>query len=214
MFSLKKNIMELNKIELDAAHEVINIGLSKSADSMSFFLGSRVLIKSFDLEFKNLNNELWVPEKKDNHIHVLETEIKGDVSGKCFLLFTEEEKERFAQKGIPESYKSDKEKYEEMAKGLLLEADNIITASVLTQFANLLDIKIYGDVPSYQYQTIEEFSNSVNHQRNEKYHLMCFNAFFETEADDYKPEFIWLLNETFLDKIKDWVKNYSDSKIS
>lgn len=206
--------MELNKIELDAAHEIINIGLSKSADSMSFFLGSRVLIKSFDIEFKDLNKEMWLPNRNDNQLHVLQTEIKGDISGKCFLLFTEEEKERFAQKGIPESYRSDKEKYDEMAKGLLLEADNIITASVLTQFANLLDIKIYGDVPNYSYQTLGEFSNSVNHQSNEKYHLMCFNAFFETDIEDYKPEFIWLLDKTFLEKIKEWVKSYAEVKNS
>ena len=43
---------------------------------------------------------------------------------------------------------------------------------------------------------------------------MCFNAFFETELEDYKPEFIWLLDKTFLEKIKEWVKSYAEVKNS
>ena len=46
----------LNEIELDVAKEVLNIGLSKSADSMSFFTKNKVLIRTIDLRIESIDD--------------------------------------------------------------------------------------------------------------------------------------------------------------
>ena len=71
----------LNNIETDVAKEVINIGLGKAADSLSFFSQQKVIIRNSELYFKTAENIENLSNKKGDKIYILTTEVIGDMTG-------------------------------------------------------------------------------------------------------------------------------------
>ena len=212
---LKKNLFkkyntmntELNKVELDITKEIINIGLSKAADSLSFFIREKVLIKLIDIKF---NSQNYSPISKKNDAqksYVLTTYIRGDISGKSLLVFNESEVEKLIDANLPDSIKSNPVEKVNMTDAILLEVDNIITASVITQFANILQCKLYGDVPTLNVIPEKELNQYLNETNPHKLNIMYFNSQFITNHLDISPEFIWLMDDSFYTGVKNVVSD-------
>lgn len=199
--------IKLNKVELDITREIINIGLSKSADSLSFFIKGKVMINIFDLK---LNEDNYSPMSRKYNVkksYLLTTHIKGDIKGKAYLVLNEMEVEKIIDANLPESIKNDPIERVKMTDAFLLEIDNIITASVVTQFANILSCKIYGDVPSLNVMESNAINEFLSNDHSNDLNRIYFNSRFKTENVDINPEFIWLLDDTFFDSIKNLVSD-------
>jgi chemotaxis protein CheY-P-specific phosphatase CheC len=192
-------MIELSKIEQDLAREIINIGLAKSADSLSFFTQQKVLIRSIDVEIKQLSAEDFGRRSVSGDSYLLTTEIKGELEGVCYLIFSEPDVENIVKSCLP-GLKGDL-KGNEMAEGLLMEIDNILSASVITQFSNLLKLSMYGGVPKLDVLNQEELKTAVLRNQDQRYYL-SFRACFEPDSINVNPEFIWLLNEEFVLGVK------------
>jgi len=195
-----------NKLELDVAKEVLNIGLAKAADSLSFFTKEKVLIRGMNITFTEFENSDLFHKQGDN-ITLLSTQLRGDVVGYCYLIFTEFEVNKLAEISLPESILDNKEQFEEMKNAILLEADNIITASVVTQFSNLLSKNMHGHVPFHFNGNHEKVKEYIRDQaKNEKY-ILQFNASLISDGNNINPEFLWCLDHSFVDAIKTFVAN-------
>lgn len=195
-------MIELNNIELDVAREILNIGLSKSADSLSFFIQNKVFVKTFDLYLGDESTlESYLEVNHDKQLSVLTTELKGELTGDCFLIFDEDEVEELLNVSLPASILEDTEKKKEMGKAILLELDNIVAASVITQFSNILECHVYGDVPNLEVVAPSNLSSLIKKKANLDYYL-CFKVDFHTDNLDLKPKFIWGLGEKFLSGVK------------
>ena len=204
---------ELSDIEIDVAKEIINIGLGKAADSMAFFTREKVFIRSLDLQVRELEDLDSLCLKEDQgELYVLTTTIEGELTGVCYLIFSEDEVHKLFQISLPESIRIDKEKTKVMGEAILLEMDNIITASVITQFANFFKLSMQGSVPTLT-KTIasglEQIVKSTN--RTAKYYLY-FKSEFNTGDLDINPEFVWLLDDKYLEGVKNFVKNEDNLK--
>ena len=201
-----------NKLELDLATEVINIGLAKAADSLSFFTQEKVLIRCNDLvisEFyeKELFSKSAVP------LTIVSTKIRGGMTGYCYLIFNQEEVEQLYQLSLPESAPNDPVQLEEMGKEILKEIDNIITAAVVTQFSNLLKVEMHGYVPELFSGSKEDVDSYIrNHAKNEKM-ILHFNTPLYSGEQNVSPEFLWCLDETFVEAVKKFVE-YDESLVN
>lgn len=192
-------------LEIDVAKEIVNIALAKAADSLSFFTKEKVFIRGLDVEFNPIKD--FDCKSKDQKInHVLTTEIKGDVSGKCFLVFDGSDVENFWKIALPENIQNDPDKKKEMGQAILMEADNIITASVVTQFANLLKINMHGYVPNYDLLVCEKMNAFFHKDIDNSEAYLQFSATFTSESIQINPEFIWMLDSVFMNKVQTFVE--------
>lgn len=201
----KINQMELDfsKTELDLTKELINNGLEKAAQSMAFFTKDEVAINSTDVQLKPIAFMERVLSKSDQReLTILTTEIMGEVGGVCYLIFTEDEVNKILHASLPESVLGNPEKLKVMGEAILLEMDNIIVAAVVTELANTLNYKIFGNVPTLSKTLSNGFMQIFSSARKTTNYFLYFKSEFKTKELDINPDFIWLLDDKYLDGLK------------
>lgn len=194
--------MELNKLELDVAREVVNIGLSRAADSFSSILKCRALFLDQQISFRSIIDADHVLQKDDGKLCVLITDIMGQMEGSCYLLFTEAEANALKKACLPPSM-TDPDQVKMMGDAMMLEIDNMISAAVVTEFANVLELTIYGDVPQLNELDRDGTLEMIKNCSQGLEYFISFKARLETENNiSIEPEFVWLLGDDFVNKIK------------
>ena len=138
---------------------------------------------------------------------MLTTHVEGELGGVCYLIFTGEEVKRLHKKSLPESILNDADKLKVMGDAILLEMDNIISASVITQFSNFFKYKMHGGVPSLDKMEKGELSNFLMQSQNKFSRFIYFHSEFSTGDLDVNPEFVWFLDEQFFKGVKSVLKD-------
>ncbi len=195
---------KLNANEKNAANSIINIGLGKAAESLSFFMKEQITTNELDFSISKLDKDLDFTNKYGDNIHFLITEVIGELKGVCCLIFSEEEADQLRKAALPAEILNSPEMMSEMADAIMLEVDNIISASVITQFSNILNHSIYGGVPQLKKFTLEQLNEFVKLNYKEDMYIINFKTHFVSSGLDFKPEFIWLFDDSFLKSIKEF----------
>lgn len=198
--------IELSKVELDITKELVNIGLAKAADSLSFFVKSKVMLKGLNLFVKQLSEIDQLSNKKGEQIHMLSTQLKGETEGVCFLILDNTDVKKLMSEAIPTT-DLNSEQGIEMKKAFLLELDNIISAAVVTQFSNILGKKMHGHVPRYEAIEESKLDNRLRSLIELDSHLLYFKVNFVTNNNELNPEFIWALDQSFIHGVKEFASS-------
>lgn len=196
--------MEFDNTELTLTKEIINRGLEKAAKSMAFFTKGEVTIQSTDVQIKPLFllEGGLLNKSTDQELTVLTTKIQGEIDGVCYLIFSELEVNEILSVSLPASVLNDPAKREGMQDAIMLEMDNIIAASVITELSNSLKNKMYGDVPKIQRTGTSGFSEIFESAKKTYDHFLYFKSEFKTEGLNINPDFIWLLDSNYLEEVK------------
>lgn len=200
-------MIAFNQQEIQTARNIISAGLVKAAESLSFFMNESITLNEFDQEEELSVHALEIEKKDQSNIHLLITKVIGELNGVCCLIFSEEEADQLRKTALPPEVLNSPEMMAEMSDGIMLEVDNIISASVITQFSNLLKVKIHGGVPSIRKVNSEELEQYLQEEINNELYLISFKTKFKSSHVSFAPEFIWLFDNTFVDSIK----NYSST---
>jgi chemotaxis protein CheY-P-specific phosphatase CheC len=203
---------KLNPKELNAARSIINIGLSRAATSLSFFMKEEIRINGLDLRFNKFENQSDFTCKFGNNIHFLVTEVIGELKGTCCLIFSEEEADHLRTAALPQDIRENVQMMAEMSDAIMLEVDNIISASVITEFSNLLGHKIYGGVPNLKKFTVNEMEEFVKQNYEKEMYIINFKSHFVSSKLDFKPDFVWLFDDSFLNSVKEFSASQSNLK--
>lgn len=195
-------MVELTTTEQEKAQYLVQQGMQKAAQSLSFFLKKTVALQEIENDTCSLAHSLNLKPKSSGDICVLTTYLLGELKGVCYLIFSEQEMELLMQTELPAEILNQPELKSEMGKALLLEMDNIISANVITEFANALKVKIYGDVPSMECMPQNQLFDVLAQAIEEEMFLLSFKAHFSNDEVDFNPEFIWLFDQEFIQKIK------------
>ncbi|MEO9967360.1 MAG: hypothetical protein ABJF11_16295 [Reichenbachiella sp.] len=194
----------LTEREVDATNKLLRFGLSKAAKALQSVLGSETNLVSFDT---TLDRVLDVPQyctKTENKTHLLKTELVGDIKGFCHLIFSEDEVQKIQNVGLPEEVLMTNNPETRLMKlEFLTEIDNMVAGSVITQLANFLDLEIYGNVPSLHVMQASEVNKYIQAESAVYDSKVEFRAIFNIPELNVRPEFVWLLQESFLNKMKD-----------
>ena len=177
---------------------VMNSGFERAAGSFSRMINRNVRITSSQSVLVRHDNDMSYISEEEGDLYVLTTQIIGDVSGKSFLIFNQDESNEIFQTLNPKIH------YQELNEAFLMEIDNIISASVISDLSNALDIEVYGDVPNLHkihsrdlqpYMELEVKSDDPS--------TMIFaNTTFVFETHErIHPQFIWKLNSKIYDLI-------------
>lgn len=145
----------LNELEKDLFKEIANIGLSKAADALAVLSKEKVLLNAPDIHLVPPDKLVEVASGDPQNTIVVHSDIRGDLEGKTLLLFSSHHVEKFIIESISALKEYDMN-VSELQKSLLLEISNIITGSIVTQFANIFKLNIYGSVPQGPENNVEE----------------------------------------------------------
>jgi chemotaxis protein CheC len=145
----------LNDLEKDLFKEIANIGLSKAADALAVLSKEKVLLNAPDIHLVPPDKLAEMLAVDDRNTIVVHSDIRGDLDGKTLLLFSQPHVEKFISESIA-SLGEYELNMEELRNSLLLEISNIITGSIVTQFANIFRLNIYGSVPQGPDHNVEE----------------------------------------------------------
>jgi chemotaxis protein CheY-P-specific phosphatase CheC len=199
--------MRLSEYELDITKELISIALANAADAFSKMAGEKVLVHQFDLTIGTPEAKAVLPEGFDASLHVLTTEVKGNLEGKSYLVFNQSDTKRICKVFAPGQPVYTGEGLGELEEALLLELDNILSAAVITQLSNFLDTFIYGGVPGLrtlsQAEAVSRFGAETEHF-DVVFHI---HARFKSYRTNLQPSFIWYFKSEFLAAIRTLVQN-------
>ncbi|MDH5366258.1 MAG: hypothetical protein OEW67_04675 [Cyclobacteriaceae bacterium] len=183
---------KINTLEQDAFEEIANIGLSKAADSLSTIVNEKVLLKTTKM---GINFSKRLEQSGSQDYVVLTTHVKGEHEGTCLLIFSQEEVFNIKEKCL---YNNDDKK---MLEALLLEIDNIISASVITQLANILDLNIYGSVPEISLLSLDDLKKHLIDMKS-NYDPLLFSTNLISDNLDLEPDFFWFFKEGMLQTLQ------------
>jgi len=192
----------INNKESETAKEIANIGMLKAAESLSFFMKEDIKLDDMQCCFDPPCNSDMFSDKEGANVHVLITKIIGEMKGICCLIFSEQEANQLRNAALPPEITNDPEMMKEMKDGILLEVDNIISASVITQFSNILKIKIHGGVPMIKKMDESELNHYIKGLLENNLYIINFKTRFVSSNLDFSPQFLWFFDESFADRIK------------
>lgn len=200
---------------MHAASSIVKKGLDKAAESLSFFIKDDVKMRPIDIKINKISELNKYTNKEGEQIHFLITDVIGDMKGVCYLIFSKNEADKLRSLALPTEVLNNESLMQEMADAIMLEVDNIISASVITQFANILQVHIYGGVPRLKKFNYTELNDYVKQNSNTELFSINIKAHFETSLHDFNPEFIWQFEGTFLDNIRKLSeKEYAEANYS
>lgn len=188
--------------------EIFKKGFEKSSNSFSNLSGEKVGIKKFEISLGKAN-ELMEKVFKNKNPYVLITDIIGEAKGKSYLVLNHHDAEEIS--GMLIRKMKNIENNDFYKEAILKEVDNVLSASVITELSNALDLKIFGDVPKF----IKP--EDANHEwLNSELELMdgmiainsSANFFFETNLK-ICPHFIWILDSDFNKSINQKSSEYA-----
>lgn len=179
---------------------VMNNGFLRAANSFSKFIGknSRVShIQPTSIRF----NELSYPTDGKGNLYVLTTQVIGELFGKSYLIFNEEEAQNLTM--LVGHTSSTHTTEQQMKEALLIEIDNIISASVIAELSEALQIEVYGDVPVLKKIPAPSLNDFVVKDGNQDMNnALIIDTTFQFNVDkSILPRFAWKISGKVLDMI-------------
>lgn len=193
-------MIDLSTSEIEMAKEILNKGINKSSDSLSFFTKSKVSIDTFDI-YLEPDKDKGFNSVTEHNVTVLSTKLMGDLSGECYLVFNDNDKEELLNTCLSKSILDNPSAKKEMGEALLLEIDNIVSASAITEFSNILEKTVYGDVPYLISFSSVDLPGFISDRSLESYSFRL-KVEMVTENGKISPQFIWTIGKDFILSLK------------
>lgn len=186
----------------DATNMLMYKAFEHSASSFSSFLGNKV---TFDVCHKIGTEPLLSHVPIDERLNLLISELRGDLKGICYLVFSKEDTKQIANTQLTGS----RAENNELQDALLMELDNILTASFVTVLANELKVSTHAYVPRLKkVNRLELFS--VLKSDELIYHLtQKFKVVYLIEGIQISPIFTWAFDANISRHISQWQEKHS-----
>ncbi|MEM7549440.1 MAG: hypothetical protein AAF363_07195 [Bacteroidota bacterium] len=203
----------LSKEDRKNARQIIEKGYAKAVKSLSNISGKYFKLIDPEITFGLSLTDLPLIENEQKEFILLTTDIIGQFRGRSYLMLSEEESDKIVEACYPD-LDHDIQNHE-IRESILLELDNILSASVIAEFANFLGVQVYGDVPQIMKtnnaELKEMMKNDFKNDRDHEYIFAISNTRFSLEPEELSlsPQFVWKLTREFLDA----VKKFSTEKI-
>ncbi|MDX2189143.1 MAG: hypothetical protein SFY32_04700 [Bacteroidota bacterium] len=194
--SLKEVLLDITPAaHLDKVHQVLDKALSHSANVFSQFLGKTV---SFTISGIHdfFENEIV---NSDKNLNVIVSDLKGDVKGRSYLIFKDNDATNLVKTCLSPEYAQDLT----MQSAILLELDNILTAAVVTNLVNSLKINSYAYVPAQMNLTPSQLRDNLENDFHQDCLLITINTQFNVDNLAISPMFIWALELKLIDIISE-----------
>ncbi len=172
--------------------QVLSDGLTRAASSFTKIINKRVHI-SVDSPVSLKDTRFNYKERGEDFLYVMTTQLIGSIHGKSFLILS--------QQGFNEMTKAIGDKHnQELKEGFLLEIDNIISATVISEISNELAKEVYGDVPKLFSVKANDLQNFI-HTHTLDYSGLVFQSELRIEGNESKVQFTWVLDSKIMELV-------------
>jgi chemotaxis protein CheY-P-specific phosphatase CheC len=193
------------EVEMEKAKDIITFGLLDSARLLEVFIKLEIKLDlGDDFSISENSSNMNITDKGDE-IYLLTSELIGEIKGTSYLIFSKEEVKSIMASIYPNKEFTE-EKYKKKANALILETDNIITAGVMSNLANVFNFRTYGGVPQLNIVNHNEAIRIIS-EGTKKDDYVFFKAILSSKMGNIKADFIWLLDKAFVDGVKTVSKN-------
>ena len=179
---------------------IMNGGFEKAAIAFSRLINKPVKIINTQSILIHHEDDISYISEELGELSVLVTQIIGDISGKSYLIFSQDEsKEIFRALNTSISNES-------LHQAFLLEIDNIISASVIAELSNAFSLEIYGDVPrlsKVKAMDLQKFMDTDALSDTRSSVIFCNTTFRFDDRDNIHPQFIWKLSNKIFEVVPD-----------
>lgn len=176
---------------------VMNAGFERAALSFSKLIGRSVRVTHAPSIVVRHDNDFSCISEERGDLFVLTTQIIGEVNGKSFLIFSEEESaEIFKTLGTSIN--------DQLKEAFLMEIDNIISASVISDLSNALSIEVYGDVPHLiriHSNELQDYMNDEMSKEGQSSMIFSNTTFHFDSGEQIHPQFVWKLSSKVFEMI-------------
>ena len=184
----------LSRQELEFTTQLIEEAFAHSANAFSIFINLSVSIEAL-----KVNEEIkYFDQMPTGEVYSLASELKGDIKGRCYLNFSQEDANKLFKICLSENYRNS----ENMRNGILLELDNILTAAVVTVLSNKLKMSSYAYVPTLTKIDSNKIIEILNNDWIEDKLVFDFYTKFKIQDYTITSEFIWVLESKFINLIR------------
>jgi chemotaxis protein CheC len=133
--------------QLDLLKEVGTIGGGKAATALADLMNSRVEISVPQVSLIPLENISALLGGMDKTFYVMDLDIKGDVLGRIFLMFSPEDA-KYLSSHLMNKPQGEIDTNDEMFQSSLKEATNILSGSYVSALAEMTNLNMICGVPS------------------------------------------------------------------
>lgn len=177
---------------------VMNTGFERAATSFSRLINKQVVISNAQSVLIRHDDNFSCLSEGEGDLYILITQIIGEISGKSFLIFNQDESlEIFKAVGL-------NVRDTVLNEAFLLELDNIMSASVVSELSNALGLEIYGDVPQLvkiHSRNLQEFMEAEV-SKDDPSSIILSNTTFQFEKSGrVHPQFIWKISSEVFELI-------------
>lgn len=198
----------LSPMEKQIARELLYAGYKKAAESFSALTKQKITMKPARVEISQ--NEVAVVNnlKNSDGLVLITTTIIGELSGRSYLLVDRFEAAEIYKACMP--YSENEESRTMEMEAILKELDNIISAAVITEFSNFLDVMVFGDVPVLNCVDQRQLKHALHNDfkvGDQEYFIVADAVFVSENNARLRPQFIWKLTQGFVSRIRDNISN-------
>lgn len=208
---------ELTEKQRDALSELLNMGFSRTAASLSQLTGNRVIL---DVPYVSIHpiNELSkeLANFVQGEIATVQQIFTGNVSGNALLLLNHDGAAILSDLIDPdgefddqENCKKNQEK-ETLNSEILTEIGNILLNSCMSVFGNILNISISFSVPRLYLDALDGLLHSLVIQEKEMRYAMLVYTGFHLRDNAISGYMIMILSVTSLDNLLQAVEHWAD----
>ncbi len=203
--------MQLTERQNDALAELINIGFSRTAASLSELTGHRILLevpKVGIYPVTELSARLsdFLPAELAS-VHQIFT---GQLTGDALLLLNYDGAVMLSDLLTDELVRS--KRLNESAREVLTEAGNILLNACLGVFGNLLQVRVSFSVPRLHLDTLDHLVKSLTIEKEElRYALVIYTA-FRVRDSAIKGYLVIALSVVSLDRLLQEVEKWEENQ--
>ena len=163
----------LNDLEKDAISEVFNIGISRSAASLSEMVGKEVLLSVPSLSISQFSEAVAELSSSSGNISGVLEEFDGSVAGNAILLFPHDKTMELMKLIYPPEMTDDI--LLEMEDDTMSEIGNILLNATLSSLSEILDEEILNRIPQTISGSVEDVLHTSNMAKSGHEHVLRMN---------------------------------------
>jgi chemotaxis protein CheC len=192
--------MFLTETQKDAITELINIGFSKSAASLSELTGYRILLGAPEVrvlpidELANVLSEIIFD--KIVTVHQI---FKGPISGDAMLILNHKDSKKLVNLLL--DGKNEENLTSASIRDVLSEVGNILLNSCLGMFGNILKVRITFTVPQLQLETLDNLIKTISIDNMEISYALMVSMNFQLRDKSINSYMVLVLGITSLEQL-------------
>ncbi|MFY0685819.1 MAG: hypothetical protein JXQ90_01570 [Cyclobacteriaceae bacterium] len=196
---------DLNKEQLTVIQELIEDVMSKAVDVLQQMLN--IPLKTDSIVFGNgpLREIDDIEALGRFKVHLMKVRIKGEMNGSFFFIINRHEVDQINRVCLPDSVNNvNSSDSKMMKKGFMMEIENIVASLSITEISEALGTQAIGAVPETMIMPgheVNKFLMEQNEENNTQFYVKSVLA--GKIGVDIAPYFIWMLDEHFVEKIKE-----------